>query len=347
LLCLQEEIAESVLTMLRGAMQELHVGHPDRLECDVGPVIDADAANAIETHISSMQTAGHRIERQAIASTLQHGNFVAPTLIEIDHPGQLAQEVFGPVLHVVRYQRTALDSLIDAINATGYGLTFGLHTRIDETIEQVVSRVKAGNVYINRNTVGAVVGVQPFGGEGLSGTGPKAGGPLYLARLLSQGPSPKLLVERPSILQGPTGERNTYHHLPRGTVLCIACTPQGAAAQWRAVQATGNMALWIANEVTRSFVTTLGDEHQRRCRITDAPVETLTFNAVLFEGDADALGAFHEQLVARDGPLIPVQGLAPDEAAAYGYAAERLVLERCVTINTAAAGGNASLMSIG
>ena len=137
-----------------------------------------------------LRAKGRRIEQVAIPAATAAGTFVAPTIIELNSLSDLEREVFGPVLHVIRYSREDLDRLIDDINATGYGLTFGLHTRLDETIAHVTSRVRAGNIYVNRNVIGAVVGVQPFGGRGLSGTGPKAGGPLYLGRLLQQPPVP-------------------------------------------------------------------------------------------------------------------------------------------------------------
>ncbi|MGL5432398.1 MAG: L-glutamate gamma-semialdehyde dehydrogenase, partial [Plesiomonas shigelloides] len=188
LLCLQEEIAEHTLTMLRGAMAEYRVGNPERLCTDIGPVIDAEAKNGIEQHIQTLRAQGHSVfqaarEAQQDLQDRAQGTFVLPTLIELESVSELQREVFGPVLHVVRYRRETLDHLIRDINSTGYGLTFGVHTRIDETIARVTATVQAGNMYVNRNMVGAVVGVQPFGGEGLSGTGPKAGGPLYLYRL--------------------------------------------------------------------------------------------------------------------------------------------------------------------
>jgi len=189
-LCVQEDVADRVLDMLLGAMAELQVGDPMRLETDVGPVIDAEAKATLERHIDAMRAKGrtvHQVSAQA-RDPLRAGTFVLPTLIELDSISELDREVFGPVLHVVRYRREALDGLLGQINATGFGLTMGLHTRIDETIARVVDIARAGNVYVNRNMVGAVVGVQPFGGEGLSGTGPKAGGPLYLHRLLSKRP---------------------------------------------------------------------------------------------------------------------------------------------------------------
>jgi len=350
LLCVQDEVAERLLGMLRGALNELAVGNPDRLSVDVGPVIDEPARDIIERHVAAMQSAGCAVQRLALPQACAQGSFVAPTLIEIDSPAQLEREVFGPVLHVVRYKRDGLPALIDAINGTGYGLTFGLHTRIDETIAQVVSRVHAGNIYINRNVVGAVVGVQPFGGEGLSGTGPKAGGPLYLHRLLASGPAVALVPGEARTLPGPTGERNVYSVVPRGTVLCAAATAAGAQAQWDALRPPGNRALWVESPVARAFVATLPDAERAACSfVADGAVEAAAFDAVLFEGDADALRALHLRVASRDGPIVPVQGLASSDIArgAARYVRERLLAERSVSTNTAAAGGNASLMSIG
>src|SRR5690606_131280 len=183
LLCRQEEIAERTLTMLHGALRELHVGRPDRLSTDVGPVIDTEAQHMLEAHIDAARRAGRRIVQAELDTCARHGSFVAPTVIEIDRMADLQHEVFGPVLHVLRYRRDYLPQLIADINASSYGLTLGIHSRIDETVRFITEHARVGNVYVNRNMIGATVGVQPFGGEGLSGTGPKAGGPLYLRRL--------------------------------------------------------------------------------------------------------------------------------------------------------------------
>ncbi|MBO9513051.1 MAG: trifunctional transcriptional regulator/proline dehydrogenase/L-glutamate gamma-semialdehyde dehydrogenase [Variovorax sp.] len=350
LLCLQEDVADRILAMLRGAMRELAVGNPDRLDTDVGPLIDDAARDTIERHVAAMAAAGCRVERLTLPPACAQGSFAAPALIEIDSPAQLEREVFGPVLHVVRYARESLGALIDAINATGYGLTFGLHTRIDETIAQVVLRIRAGNVYVNRNVVGAVVGVQPFGGEGLSGTGPKAGGPLYLYRLLRERPPRALHLGEPTVLPGPTGERNVYSVVPRGTVLCVAATAAGARAQWEAVSATGNRALWIDTPAARAFAGQLPEaDRPKATLIPEADALAAEFHAALFEGDPDALRELNRRLAAREGPIVSVQGLASNEieAARARYDRERLVVERAISTNTAAAGGNASLMTIG
>ncbi|HKW80225.1 MAG TPA: L-glutamate gamma-semialdehyde dehydrogenase, partial [Casimicrobiaceae bacterium] len=181
-LFLQEEVAPRVIELLEGAMDELVIGDPASLATDVGPVIDDEACKTLEAHVAAMATAGRVLHRVALPADCAHGTFVAPTLIEIGGIDRLQREVFGPILHVVRYRAGALDAVIDAINATGYGLTLGIHSRIDATVRRIASRARVGNVYVNRNIIGAVVGVQPFGGEGLSGTGPKAGGPHYLFR---------------------------------------------------------------------------------------------------------------------------------------------------------------------
>lgn len=355
-LCVQDDCADRLLEMLRGAMQELRVGNPDRLSTDVGPVIDADAAASIQDHIRRMREAGMRVTQMPLPPEAQHGTFVPPTLIEIDDISRLEREVFGPVLHVLRYRRDDLGKVLDAVNATGYGLTFGLHTRIDETVKQVIARIRAGNIYINRNIVGAVVGVQPFGGEALSGTGPKAGGPLYLYRLLSTRPPTMasgidldkgLPITLP--LPGPTGETNEYHIHPRGTVLCVARSDAGFLAQLDAVLKTGNRALFVDGDGLRSYLAKVdGTVRERIDVISPGKIDEAAFDAVLFEGDGDALLALNRELAARDGPIVSVQGLTPDSLA-HGahYALEPLLLERAVSINTAAAGGNATLMTIG
>ncbi len=182
-LCLQDDIADRTLKMLAGAMQELRVGDPALLETDVGPAIDAEALKQLEAHIAKMKREAKLVAAVPLPKDLPPGGFyIAPHAFEIASIGALDREVFGPVLHVVRFSGAKLEALVDAINATGYGLTLGIHSRLDSTVERVLARARAGNVYVNRGMIGAVVGAQPFGGEGLSGTGPKAGGPLYVSR---------------------------------------------------------------------------------------------------------------------------------------------------------------------
>ena len=185
-LFVQEDIADKVIGMLAGAMDELAVGDPSLPGIDIGPVIDADALRLLTEHATRMDRDAKLIKQVKLDDSAANGNFFAPRAYELQSLDQLTREVFGPVLHVIRYPAKDMDKVIDAINATGYGLTLGIHSRIDATVERISSRVKAGNCYVNRSMIGAVVGVQPFGGEGLSGTGPKAGGPHYLARFVTE-----------------------------------------------------------------------------------------------------------------------------------------------------------------
>ena len=167
-------------------MDELDIGDPARIETDVGPAIDAEARDILVAHVDRLGSSGRVLHRCELPDSTARGTFFAPTLIEIDKPGELEREVFGPVLHVVRYRPKHFDDIVRAVNSTGYGLTMGLHSRIDSRARKLVGESLAGNIYVNRNMIGAVVGVQPFGGRGLSGTGPKAGGPNYLARFASE-----------------------------------------------------------------------------------------------------------------------------------------------------------------
>ncbi len=185
-LFVQADIADKVIPMLAGAMDELVVGNPALLSTDVGPVIDEDARAILVAHAERMDREATLIKAVPLPADTAHGSFFAPRAYELSSLSQLTREVFGPVLHVIRFQADKLDEVLAAINATGYGLTLGIHSRIDSTIDKISRTVKVGNCYVNRNQIGAVVGVQPFGGEGLSGTGPKAGGPHYLLRFASE-----------------------------------------------------------------------------------------------------------------------------------------------------------------
>ena len=399
LLCVQEDVADRVLAMLRGAMAELRLGHPARLDTDVGPVIDAEARDGIEAHVAALAAKGRPVFRAtAGADAVTHGTFVPPTLIELERVDELGREVFGPVLHVVRWRREGLDTLLGQINRLGYGLTMGLHTRIDETIARVSAQAAVGNLYVNRNMVGAVVGVQPFGGEGLSGTGPKAGGPLALLRLLSRCPhgaaraavracgcgaeadgpagdkvslppalqaladwaaahgrlplaqqcarfaaeSPAGLARR---LDGPTGERNVYRVLPRERVLGLADTDNDRLTQLAATLAVGAQAVWPADAASGALHDSLPPDVRARIVLAaDWQAPAIAFDAVLHHGDrADRL-ALAAALAQRPGPLVTLVALAPGDPA---VPLERLVMERALSVNTAAAGGNASLMTLG
>ncbi|MEA2792622.1 MAG: RHH-type transcriptional regulator, proline utilization regulon repressor / proline dehydrogenase [Bradyrhizobium sp.] len=182
LLFVQDDVADRIIEMISGAARELGIGDPRDLATHIGPVIDTDAKQRLEAHIARMK----KEARVHFAGIAPGGNFVAPHIFELSDADQLTEEVFGPVLHVVRYRADQLDRVLRAIERSGYGLTLGIHSRIDDTVEAVIDRLSVGNVYVNRNMIGAVVGVQPFGGHGLSGTGPKAGGPHYLARFATE-----------------------------------------------------------------------------------------------------------------------------------------------------------------
>ncbi|MBR1160368.1 bifunctional proline dehydrogenase/L-glutamate gamma-semialdehyde dehydrogenase PutA [Bradyrhizobium elkanii] len=182
LLFVQDDVADRMIEMIAGAARELKIGEPSEPSTHIGPVIDAEAKQRLDAHIARMKQEA----RVHLAGEAPSGNFVAPHIFELSAAGQLKEEVFGPILHVVRYRADKLGEVLSAIEATGFGLTLGIHSRIDDTIEHVIDRLQVGNIYVNRNMIGAVVGVQPFGGSGLSGTGPKAGGPHYLARFATE-----------------------------------------------------------------------------------------------------------------------------------------------------------------
>lgn len=186
ILCVQSDIAPRVLTLLKGAMAELTVGDPAKLDTDIGPMIDAEARDLMRAHRAAMAARHPLLGEVPLPADLPPGHFFAPCAFEIPRFDTITSEVFGPILHVLRFEADALMDIVDAINKSGYGLTLGIHSRIEDTIAAIRSRARVGNVYVNRNQVGAVVGVQPFGGEGLSGTGPKAGGPHYLFRFATE-----------------------------------------------------------------------------------------------------------------------------------------------------------------
>ena len=387
-LCLQEDIADGVLHMLRGAMEELVIGRSDCLAVDIGPVIDASARARLLKHVTAMREAGAVIFEMPVAdnvrSTLAGGTFVLPTIIEITDLAQLHDEVFGPVLHVLRYQHAALPALMSAINSTGYGLTLGVHSRIDETVDFVTDAARAGNIYINRNMIGAVVGSQPFGGSGLSGTGPKAGGALYLTRLqqpdtgalastnamhLPRLPAAPFLTAwqvwrgvpasadanchlRPfSIdaalrmpLPGPTGEKNSWSLRPRGNVLCIAASTATLLLQLDALFETGNRAL-IATAKALLLPDDLPATARAWLRLYDAQAPA----GDRFGQTVDA--ALIEKTMAGEWQeyLAAREGLLVPVIITYpGTTIEltRLVRECAVSTDLTAAGGNACLMAL-
>ncbi|MFV5311048.1 trifunctional transcriptional regulator/proline dehydrogenase/L-glutamate gamma-semialdehyde dehydrogenase [Acinetobacter schindleri] len=385
-LCVQEDNLDTVRHMLKGAMQQLRVGNPVLLKTDIGPVIDAEAQQNIQNHIDRMRSKGHKVHQLMFnqdASELAQGTFIPPTLIELPNLDDLEREVFGPVLHLISYKAGQLPQLLDQINSKGYGLTMGLHTRIDETMQTVISKAHVGNLYINRNIVGAVVGVQPFGGEGLSGTGPKAGGPLYIYRLMHQVSEKKLAqpyamnstqatLENPLLqefkawvyktfptislttpakittghsfsLQGPTGEENQYMILPRESVLSLATNDADQIQQLLAILSVGSRPAVLAdNTFILKHLQSMPAKVVKAIKVIK-DIESGDFEAVLHHGDASALIDLQQRIATRQGPIVGITHLSSGN---YEIPVERFVIERAISINTAAAGGNASLMTM-
>ncbi|RJE79642.1 bifunctional proline dehydrogenase/L-glutamate gamma-semialdehyde dehydrogenase PutA [Paracoccus sp. JM45] len=308
-LYVQEDVAPQVIRMIQGAMDLLRVGDPWDLSTDVGPVIDQDARDQINAYLHERQA--DILHRLAVPDT---GHFVAPSLICVSGIHDLPREIFGPVLHVATYKARDLDKVVQDINARGYGLTFGLHTRIDSRVEQVTKAIHVGNIYVNRNQVGATVGSQPFGGEGLSGTGPKAGGPRYLPRFFA--PQQFTKPDAVTLLPGPTGELNQLSVMPRGPVLCLGPDATNLRAQTEAVRALGGRPV----EGDEASLTTIPD-----------------LAAVLWWGDAERGRQYARQLSKRKGAIVTLVTAMPDVA--------HVCHERHLCVDTTAAGGNAALLA--
>ena len=348
MLYVQQDVGEAFLTTLYGAMDELKLGNPWDVSTDIGPAIDMKAAGAIQAHVDAADREGRLLKQLAKPAT---GSFVGPAVIRVGGIADLEKEVFGPVLHVATYRADELDDVVAAINETGYGLTFGMHSRIDDRVEAVTSALKIGNIYVNRDQIGAIVGSQPFGGEGLSGTGPKAGGPSYLMRFtqpqrivenvepgkvvaieklqaqldrLASEASPCLLTKN---LPGPTGESNHYSVYGRGTILCLGPTLEAANSQAKIAQANGCAAVIVAPGAL-----------QFDGRLDAGAIQSLrNIDGVALWADDETLRPYRQFLAKRDGQLIPL--LAEDDMA------ERCRLERHLCVDTTAAGGNASLLA--
>ena len=336
-LYIQEDVAPHLIEMIRGAMDELRLGDPWDLATDVGPVIDRAARDGIAAYVEANgNRVLHRLEAPA------GGCFVAPVMLKVGGIGDLEREVFGPVLHVATFRAEDLDRVIAEINARGYGLTFGLHTRIDARVQAVAEAVHAGNIYVNRNQIGAVVGSQPFGGEGLSGTGPKAGGPRYVPRFFAPAVpavtsgdwtgaadlarlQAALAAARPirigeALMPGPTGELNRLTTHARPPVLCLGPGPEAAAAQVAAVEALGGQAVAAGGALAPETLTALPG-----------------LSVVLWWGEAERGRAYARALAARDGAIVPLVTAAPDLA--------HVAHERHLCVDTTAAGGNAALLA--
>ena len=338
-LCVQEDVAATVQHMLVGAMDELTLGDPWDLATDIGPVIDAAAQSEIAAYIAVARSEGRVLHELKTPAT---GTFIAPTVIRVNSIADMPREIFGPVLHIATFKATEIDKVVASINASNYGLTFGLHTRIDDRVQHIVEALHVGNIYVNRNQIGAVVGSQPFGGEALSGTGPKAGGPDYLTRftlnaapVMPAGATATTTTEQMAIaainavplqqtvhaqnLPGPTGESNRLTATPRAPILCLGPTASAAAAQAAAVRALGGAAV---------EVTGLAPE-----KLATLP----KFGAALWWGDTAAARAYAQALATRKGPILALITGMPDAA--------HVLLERHVCIDTTASGGNAQLLA--
>lgn len=339
-LYVQEDIAPHFTEMLTGAMDALCVGNPWHLSTDCGPVIDEEARAGIAAHIQQARAEGRLLHE---LKTPNAGTYIAPSLIKISGIGDLEREIFGPVLHIATFKSGDLDRVIDAINATGYGLTFGLMTRIDDRVQHVTEAVHAGNIYVNRNQIGAIVGSQPFGGEGMSGTGPKAGGPHYLTRFTARPAAQKghkwteamsvhaaqkaldaanAVAQSPRaalVLPGPTGESNRLTTHVRPALLCMGPGADLSAAQARAVEGLGGVAVTVTGRIDPEALVTMGG-----------------LSGVLWWGCESEACAYAQAMARRAGPILPLITGLPDT----GHALH----ERHVCVDTTAAGGNAALL---
>ena len=353
MLYVQEDIAGPFLEMLFGAMDQLTMGEPWALHTDIGPAIDDAARQKIDRHIAAARRDGRLLKELARP---RGGSYVGPAVIRVSGIEELQEEIFGPVLHVATFKASALERIARAINESGYGLTFGLHTRIDDRVEDLTQMIRVGNAYVNRNQIGAIVGSQPFGGEGLSGTGPKAGGPHYLDRFYRPESRPPIAAEnggsvlsaevaqafidsvpapdpvRVSVadMPGPTGESNRLSLYPRGKILCLGPGLNAALAQAAQVRETGCRPLIIASDTDESEGLT--------GVLTPGDLTVLQgIDGVVWWGEADTARVLRIALASRAGPILP---LIMDRKVQ-----SHCVVERHICIDTTAAGGNASLLA--
>ena len=379
ILCVQEDVADHMVKMIKGAMDELVVGNPIALDTDIGPVIDTEAQQNLLAHINRMKGIAKSYHEIRPSENVNPDNatFVAPIMFELNGLGELQREVFGPVLHVVRYPADGLDKLIDQINGKGYALTHGVHSRIDGTVEHIRSRIESGNVYVNRNIVGAVVGVQPFGGHGLSGTGPKAGGSFYLQRLsrLKEWTAPTLskigqvdedalkrletllhglplpqsekmaaaaslgqsrvrtLRKAESVLAGPTGERNVLSWHAPARVWLYGGSLAASFTALVSLASAGVQAVVLPDHPLAAYA----DRLDGLLAVTDKPEAAGISHVAALE----TLPSARKQVLAnRDGALVRI---LPSE---NGLDILQVFEEISCSINTTAAGGNASLMAM-
>lgn len=372
-LLVQEEGADALIEALRAAISARYIGAPDQFRCDMGPVISAGARIRIEAHIDRMRRAGYRIWQPDLQAETLNGHFVAPTLIEIGRVADIGPEVFGPVLHIRRYARHELDGVIDALNATGYALTFGVQSRLGETLDRATARSRAGNIYVNRSIIGASVGMQPFGGRGLSGSGPKLGGPLFMPRLMHGAPCPLVPETEVSVpsaaraflafleprdppsarkvraviahglcglsldLPAPSGETNRYSLRPKGVVLC-ACESWPALLHAVGLAlGTGNAVLVLAPDPAVEWLRQVS--RQLANLITRVnPGALPECDVMLIQRGAESAEQAALTITAREGMVVPVYDLDTVRP-------EWLLSETVVTINHAAIGADIDLVT--
>ncbi len=376
ILCLQEDIADKFIHMIRGAMDELRVGDTRELSTDIGAVIDVEAQNNLLFHINHMKATAKSFHEIKLPENVA-GTYVAPIMFELNDLSELKREVFGPVLHVIRYRAEDLDNLIEQINSTGYALTHGIHSRIERTVSHIRNRIEAGNVYVNRNIVGAVVGVQPFGGHGLSGTGPKAGGSFYVQRLsrLTRWALPKITrlgaadetalnqvqaalhdlnvaADVKLVLAGKLGQARVYT-LRGAEMLLPSCTGERNTVNWHAPKhvwlyggnvasafgalielvAAGAKVLVAADSPLADYA----DKLAGLLTILASPAQDKAVETVIALDNLPT--DIRQTLAARDGAIVRVID------ARWGLDMAQVYQEISCSVNTTAAGGNASLMA--
>ncbi len=373
ILYVQEEAEQRLLTMLSGALDTLKTDNPWDISTDIGPVIDKQAQQKINDYINDRKKRGQVIKQIATPET---GTFCSPTIVRVSGIEEMSEEIFGPVLHVATFKSNELNKIVDSINASGYGLTFGLHTRIDDRVQHIVDRIHAGNIYVNRNQIGAIVGSQPFGGEGLSGTGPKAGGPHYLPRFyqpdasclnlskatdsidklvndatfddIQQRLAALTLPQRPQgndnewLLPGPTGESNQLSLHACGKVLVVGNDANSCQALCETALSAGCAVLALCPEpLDDSFVTRFAQTNSLSILQATLPIGLITdlqeIDAVAFSGSTINAAAFRQALAKRAGRILPFVTHSGDTT--------RFSVERHVCIDTTAAGGNATLLA--
>ncbi len=351
MLYVQKDIADKLLTMLQGAMDALVIGDPAGLSTDVGPVIDESAQSKLQSYIDQRAANGQIIHQKPVPSELAaRGHFVAPSLVRVNGIADLGEEMFGPIVHFATFDAHDLDKVLDDIHAQNYGLTLGLHTRIERRANDLTARAHIGNIYVNRNQIGAVVGCQPFGGCGLSGTGPKAGGPMYLTALahvhaddnaaFTETLAARLMPWEGESLDSPTGERNLYRVRGRGEILCLGPTIKDVEQQIVLTAATHNRAIvpHLMLEQALKDAPELARYTRAANELSDASIAAFyDFDAVAYFADDARAREIRNGLAHMDGEIIP---LISSNTSLYNW-----VHEFHVCTDTTAAGGNAELLA--